>query len=133
MNLITYDNEAKMGYMHIIPFSPNMSIEFTDELEENPRIMLDIDNQGRIIGIEFFGELSNSLKKFVKQKKIYHKKMYEDKTIYSFRVNSNRYLKMVSLKGIIFYFEDEMCNEFIGLDIIDIEKYDTCLLDNMSY
>ncbi len=133
MNLITYDNEAKMGYMHIIPFSPNMRIEFTDELEENPGIMLDIDNQGRIIGIEFFGELSNSLKNFVKQKKIYHKKMYEDKTIYSFRVNSERYLKMVSLKGIIFYFADEMCNEFIGLDIIEIEKYDTCLLDNMSY
>lgn len=133
MNLITYDKEFKMGYIHIIPFSSKFRIEFTDELEENPKIMLDIDNQGRIVGIEFFGELSNLLKEFVKQKKIYRKKTYKDKTIYSFRINSNDYLKTVSLKGITFYFADEMYKEFLGLDIVEIEQYDKCVLDNMSY
>lgn len=133
MNLITYDKEFKMGYIHIIPFSSKLRIEFTDELEENPKIMLDIDNQGRIVGIEFFGELSNLLKEFVKQKKIYRKKTYKDKTIYSFRINSNDYLKTVSLKGITFYFADEMYKEFLGLDIVEIEQYDKCVLDNMSY
>lgn len=46
MNLITYDKEFKMGYIHVIPFYSKFRIEFTDELEENPKIMLDIDNQG---------------------------------------------------------------------------------------
>lgn len=85
------------------------------------------------MGIEFFGELSNLLKEFVKQKKIYRKKTYKDKTIYSFRINSNDYLKTVSLKGITFYFADEMYKEFLGLDIVEIEQYDKCVLDNMSY
>ncbi|KXY25951.1 DUF2283 domain-containing protein [Bacillus sp. FSL K6-0067] len=133
MDLITYDNEAQMGYMQVIPFSSNIQIESTDELDENAPIMIDIDNQGRIVGIEFFGKSSDVLKELVKQKKIYHKKHYEDKIIYSFRVNSNAYLKMVSLKGINFYFEDEMCTSFIGFDVIEVEKYDKCLLDSMSF
>ncbi|AAY60588.1 DUF2283 domain-containing protein (plasmid) [Bacillus cereus] len=133
MNLITYDKEAKMGYIHLIPLYSNSHIEFTDELDENPKIMLDIDNQGRIVGIELFGELSNLLKEFVKQKKIYRKKMYEDKKIYSFRINSNSYLKTISLKGITFYFADEMYKEFLGFDIVEIEPYDKYVLDSMSY
>lgn len=133
VDLITYDNEINMGYMQIVPFSSNIQIESTDELDENSPIMIDIDNQGRIVGIEFFGESSDVLKEWVKQQKIYHKKTCGDRLIYSFRVNSNAYSKMISLKGINFYFEDEMCTSFIGLDVIEVDKYDICLLDSMSF
>ena len=88
--LITYDPAIQMAYLYVIPFTSEIEIESTEELEENPKLNLDIDQFDRIVGIEFFGENARKLKELTNKSKIYIKKTSNDNTyIYSFRLSQD--------------------------------------------
>ncbi|WP_342718430.1 DUF2283 domain-containing protein [Bacillus paramycoides] len=102
--LITYDSEIQMAYLYVIPFPSEIEIESTEELEENPKLNVDIDQFDRIVGIEFFGENARKLKGLTNRSKIYIKKTSSDNTyIYSFRLSQDIHLQKVSFHNIVFY------------------------------
>ncbi|MDA1477145.1 DUF2283 domain-containing protein [Bacillus changyiensis] len=49
---ITFDKEAELGYLYVLPPSRKYKIKSTDELEMNEDIVLDIDIEDRVVGIE---------------------------------------------------------------------------------
>ncbi|KAB2454416.1 DUF2283 domain-containing protein [Bacillus sp. CH126_4D] len=131
--LITYDSEIQMAYLYLIPFTSQIEIESTEELEENPKLNLDIDQFDRIVGIEFFGENARKLKDLTNRSKIYKKKTSNDKEcIYSFRLSQDNYLQKVLFHNIVFYFADKKYEEFIGFDIINPSLYGHEILDSLS-
>ncbi|MGD6891460.1 DUF2283 domain-containing protein [Bacillus mobilis] len=131
--LITYDPEIQMAYLYVIPFTSEIEIESTEELEENPKLNLDIDQFDRIVGIEFFGENADKLKELTGMSKIYKKKTSNDNAyIYSFRVSQDNYLQKVLFQNVVFYFADKKYEEFIGFDIIDPSLYGHEILDSLS-
>lgn len=132
-NLITYDPEIQMAYLYVIPFTSEIEIESTEELEENPKLNLDIDQFDRIVGIEFFGENADKLKELTNMSKIYKKKASNDNAyIYSFRVSQDNYLQKVLFQNVVFYFADKKYEEFIGFDIIKPSLYGYDILDSLS-
>lgn len=68
-SFITYDKEAELGYIYVLPPSRKIKIESTDELEVNEDIMLDVDVEDRIVGIELFGDSAHALKELAGTKK----------------------------------------------------------------
>lgn len=113
--LITYDPEIQMAYLYVIPFTSEIKIESTEELEENPNLNVDIDQFNRIVGIEFFRENARKLKGITNMNKIYIKKTLNDNTyIYSFRLSQDNHLQKVLFHNIVFYFSDKKYEEFIG-------------------
>ncbi|HFU7054914.1 TPA: DUF2283 domain-containing protein [Bacillus cereus] len=131
--LITYDPEIQMAYLYVIPFTSEIEIESTEELEENPKLNLDIDQFDRIVGIEFFGENASKLKGLTNRSKIYIKKTSNDNNyIYSFRVSQQNHLQKVAFHHVVFYFADKKYEEFIGFDIIKPSLYGYEILDSLS-
>lgn len=131
--LITYDSEIQMAYLYVIPFTSEIEIEMTGELEENPKLNVDIDQFDRIVGIEFFGENARKLKGLTNRSKIYIKKTSNDnKYIYSFRLSQDTHLQKVLFHNIVFYFSDKKYEEFIGFDIIDPSLYGHEILESLS-
>ncbi|MDQ7235393.1 DUF2283 domain-containing protein (plasmid) [Bacillus pacificus] len=130
---ITYDPEIQMAYLYVIPFTSEIKIESTEELEENPKLNLDIDQFECIVGIEFFGENAHKLKELTHMSKIYKKKASNDNAyIYSFRVSQDNYLQKVLFQNVVFYFADKKYEEFIGFDIIKPSLYGHGILDSLS-
>ncbi|OJE39193.1 hypothetical protein BAQ47_13435 [Bacillus tropicus] len=131
--LITYDPEIQMAYLYVIPFTSEIKIESTEELEENPNLNVDIDQFNRIVGIEFFRENARKLKGITNMNKIYIKKTLNDNTyIYSFRLSQDNHLQKVLFHNIVFYFSDKKYEEFIGFDIINPSLYGYDILDSLS-
>ncbi|MGF9831264.1 DUF2283 domain-containing protein [Bacillus anthracis] len=131
--LITYDPEIQMAYLYVIPFTSEIEIESTEELEENPKLNVDIDQFDRIVGIEFFGENAHKLKELTNMSKIYKKKASNDNAyIYSFRVSEDNYLQKVLFQNVVFYFADKKYEEFIGFDIMKPSLYGYEILDSLS-
>ncbi|MCW1242376.1 MULTISPECIES: DUF2283 domain-containing protein [Bacillus] len=131
--LITYDPEIQMAYLYVIPFTSDIEIESTEELEENPTLNLDIDQFDRIVGIEFFGENARKLKELANKSKIYIKKTSNDnKYIYSFRLSQDIHLQKVLFQNVVFYFADKKYEEFIGFDIMKPSLYGYDILDSLS-
>ncbi|EOP07240.1 DUF2283 domain-containing protein [Bacillus sp. WC2507] len=131
--LITYDPEIQMAYLYVIPFTSEIEIESTEELEENPKLNLDIDQFDRIVGIEFFGENASKLKGLTNRSKIYIKKTSNDNNyIYSFRVSQENHLQKVAFHHVVFYFADKKYEGFIGFDIIKPSLYGYEILDSLS-
>ena len=131
--LITYDPEIQMAYLYVIPFTSEIEIESTEELEENPKLNLDIDQFDRIVGIEFFGENASKLKGLTNRSKIYKKETSNDNNyIYSFRVSQENHLQKVLFHNIVFYFSDKKYEEFIGFDIMKPSLYGHEILDSLS-
>ncbi|MFU2032239.1 hypothetical protein CN582_10165 [Bacillus wiedmannii] len=131
--LITYDSEIQMAYLYVIPFTSEIEIESTEELEENPKLNVDIDQFDRIVGIEFFGESADKLKELTNRSKIYKKKTSNDNTyIYSFRLSQDTHLQKVLFQNVVFYFADKKYEEFIGFDIIKLSLYGHEILDSLS-
>lgn len=131
--LITYDPEIQMAYLYVIPFTSEIEIESTEELEENPNLNLDIDQFDRIVGIEFFGENARKLKGLTNRSKIYKKKASNDNTyIYSFRLSQGIHLQKVLFQNVVFYFADKKYEEWIGFDIIEPSLYGHEILDSLS-
>ncbi|MCU5681481.1 DUF2283 domain-containing protein [Bacillus wiedmannii] len=131
--LITYDSEIQMAYLYVIPFTSEIEIESTEELEENPKLNVDIDQFNRIVGIEFFGENARKLKGLTNRSKIYKKKASNDnKYIYSFRISQDIHLQKVLFHNIVFYFSDKQYEDFIGFDIMKPSLYGHEILDSLS-
>ena len=131
--LITYDSEIQMAYLYVIPFTSEIEIESTEELEENPNLNLDIDQFDRIVGIEFFGENARKLKGLTNRSKIYKKKASNDNAyIYSFRLSQDIHLQKVLFQNVVFYFADKKYEEWIGFDIIEPSLYGHEILDSLS-
>ncbi|MBE7094148.1 DUF2283 domain-containing protein [Bacillus cereus] len=131
--LITYDSEIQMAYLYVIPFTSDIEIESTEELEENPKLNVDIDQFDRIVGIEFFGENARKLKELTNRSKIYKKKTSNDnKYIYSFRFSQDNHLQKVLFHNIVFYFSDKHYEDFIGFDIMKPSLYVHEILDSLS-
>lgn len=131
--IITYDPEIQMAYLYVIPFTSEIKIESTEELEENPKLNLDIDQFDRIVRIEFFGENACKLKGLTNRNKIYKKKTSSDNTyIYSFRLSQDTHLQKVLFHNIVFYFSDKKYEEFIGFDIVNPSLYGYDILDSLS-
>ncbi|HDR7797212.1 TPA: DUF2283 domain-containing protein [Bacillus tropicus] len=131
--LITYDPEIQIAYLYVIPFTSEIKIESTEELEENPNLNVDIDQFNRIVGIEFFRENARKLKGITNMNKIYIKKTLNDNTyIYSFRLSQDNHLQKVLFHNIVFYFSDKKYEEFIGFDIINPSLYGYDILDSLS-
>lgn len=71
---ITYDKEAELAYIYVIPpINQPSTVELTEDLEVNENISLDINKQNLIVGMEIFGELANDISKLAGSKKIYKK------------------------------------------------------------
>ncbi|KXY79828.1 MULTISPECIES: DUF2283 domain-containing protein [Bacillus] len=131
--IITYDPEIQMAYLYVIPFTSEIKIESIEELEENPKLNVDIDQFHRIVRIEFFGENACKLKELTNSSKIYKKKTSSDNTyIYSFRLSQDTHLQKVLFHNIVFYFSDKKYEEFIGFDIVNPSLYGYDILDSLS-
>ncbi|PFR48698.1 DUF2283 domain-containing protein [Bacillus cereus] len=119
-----------MAYLYVIPFTSEIEIESTEELEENPKLNVDIDQFDRIVGIEFFGDNASKLKELTNKSKIYKKKTSNDNNyLYSFRLSQDTHLQKVLFHNIVFYFADKKYEEFIGFDIIKPSLYGYDILD----
>lgn len=124
---ITYDIESKLAYLYTLSSTAQYKIQLTDELEVNEYLELDIDEQDRVVGIEVFGPIALELSKLAGFTQIYTK----DGGIYSFRLNKQEVNQKFHYKGIDFCFSDEKFESFVGLDIVDLNKYDISLLDQI--
>ncbi|WAA12077.1 DUF2283 domain-containing protein [Fervidibacillus halotolerans] len=116
---ISFDHESGFGYIYVFTKKYKYTIEETEELEVNPFISLDIDTEGKIVGLELFGEEALGLKNLVKEKNIYTKNEHK----YSFRMNEKEVVSKYHFLGIDFLFSKEDYKGFIGFDIIDLERY----------
>lgn len=116
---INFDEELELGYIYIFPKKYKYKIEETEELEVNPFISLDIDNEKKIVGLELFGEEVQGLKNVVSEDNKYTKTPNK----YSFRINEKEVVSKYTFLGIEFCFSEDDYKSFVGFDIIDLKKY----------
>lgn len=57
---ITFDTEAKAGYIYLLPDSETYTIQATEDVGDSP-LLVDIDEHDRIVGIECLGEIAQRL------------------------------------------------------------------------
>lgn len=124
---ITYDPEAEMGYIHLLDPSVPHRIVKTEELFENDDFILDFGEKVPIVGIELEGKTAEKIKPFDGESKIFKKDLNGNGDLYySFRLNEKEIEMSVchpEAKTIIFHFSDKKCENFVGLDIIDVHSY----------
>lgn len=125
---ITYDSAAQRAYVYVLPSGVKYEIESTDELEVNSSLELDIDQNDRVVGIEFFGQPVSKVSKLAGSKKIYKK--IED--VFTLRFSEEIVKTKFRFKGIDFCFADNEFKEFIGIDVVDLDKYDKDLLGKIT-
>ncbi|KGX84799.1 DUF2283 domain-containing protein [Pontibacillus litoralis] len=118
-NRIEFDEEIEIGYINIFNKNYHYEIEETEELEVNAFLNLDIDRKQKIVGIEVFEEEALRLKGAKGEKEIFK----ETSNGYSFRIANKEVLSKYSFNGLDFCFSKEDYTGFIGLDIVDVEKY----------
>lgn len=132
-SFISYNQEVQSGYLYLLSRNIDINIQCTKEITETSNFLLDLDISGRIIGIECFGTAAESLKKLVNQNKLYDKIIRNEKEYYACRLQSKKCIQQIHLNGVILHFADENYQEWIGIDIIDVEKYPRNILDALSY
>ncbi|TDU10774.1 MULTISPECIES: DUF2283 domain-containing protein [Bacillus] len=59
---ITYEQNIDIGYIYITPQAEHMKIKETIELDVNECVNVDIDQEGRVAGLELFAEESKVLR-----------------------------------------------------------------------
>ncbi len=116
---MTYDQEAEMGYLYLFPETFTPAIEETDELEENEFLNVDVDQEGRIVGIECFNEEANVIRAVHSQAFLYA----EHTDRFSLRLRNTIPKSSSHLQGVTFYFAESDHTGFIGFDILDLERY----------
>lgn len=129
---VTYDSEAEYGYLYLIPPCTQYVVK-TEELEINPDILLDFDENNHIIGLEIRGETITKLKNWVGKNHIFSKPITNNGQWYfCFRISNLHSKKSFSVNNtkIVFHFSDNNYKEFLGLDIYDIEFYSESFLTN---
>jgi uncharacterized protein YuzE len=105
---ITYDPEAQMGYIYLLPPQSEKIIR-TEQLPVNPEIFLDFGEDNRLLGFEIGGFNCIKLKKFNGKSNIFKKvKKENNEQYYSFRIENLPIKKAYILnnKDIVFYFSD---------------------------
>lgn len=116
---ITYDEVAEMAYIHLT--EPNKFDIFTEELPENPEIILDLGKDVPIVGVELFGESAKKIQSLNAEEKKFSKKTADSGDEYfSFRLENKPVCKSISYERIVdvhFLFADEDCLDLIGIDI----------------
>lgn len=108
---ITYDQTIDIGYIYLIP--PRIgTIKETIELDVNECVIVDIDKEGRVAGLELFAEEAKVLK---------HTPVYEDEL--SLRFTDQEVLSTYHLSGIEFLFSTPDHEGLIGFTIVDPLRY----------
>ena len=125
---MTYDQEAKMGYLYLFPETFTPAIEETDELEENEFLNVDVDQEGRIIGIEFFDKEVDVIRDVHTDTFLYEKRADR----FSLRLRNTIPKSTCHLQGVTFYFAEPDHTGFIGLDILDLERYPVDVLRTLA-
>ncbi|WP_214727986.1 DUF2283 domain-containing protein [Exiguobacterium sp. s168] len=125
---MTYDQKAKMGYLYLFPETFTPAIEETDELEENEFLNVDVYQEGRIVGIEFFNEEANVIRAVHSQAFLYA----EHTDRFSLRLQNTIPKSSCHLQGVAFYFAETDHTGFIGLDILDLERYPVDVLRTLA-
>ncbi|MGM9951071.1 MAG: hypothetical protein ACI33P_13145 [Lysinibacillus sp.] len=88
---------------------------------------MDIDEEERIVGIEFFGDLADQLRGLEGSEKIYQRVKFG----YLFRMTERPIRMKMPSMGINFCFSDSECKQFVGIEIMDLNRYETFLLDEL--
>jgi len=125
---MTYDQEAEMGYLYLFPETFTPAIEETDELEENEFLNVDVDQEGRIVGIEFFNEEANVIRAVHSQAFLYA----EHTDRFSLRLQNTIPKSSCHLQGVTFYFAEPDHTGFIGLAILALERYPVDVLRTLA-
>ena len=123
-----YDQEAEMGYLYLFPETFTPAIEETDELEENAFLSVDVDQEGCIVGIEFFNEEANVIRAVHSQAFLYA----EHTDRFSLRLQNTIPKSSCHLQGVTFYFAETDHTGFIGLDILELERYPVDVLRTLA-
>ena len=116
---MTYDQEAEMGYLYLFPETFTTAVEETDELEENECLNVDFDQEERIVGIEFFDEEADLIRD-VRAQSFFYEELADR---FSLRLRNKTPKSTCLLQGVTFYFAETDHTGFIGLDIMDLERY----------
>ena len=116
---MTYDQEAEMGYLYLFPETFTPAVEETDELEENECLNVDFDQEERIVGIEFFDEKADLIRD-VRAQSFFYEELADR---FSLRLRNKTPKSTCLLQGVTFYFAETDHTGFIGLDIMDLERY----------
>ncbi|WNF36656.1 DUF2283 domain-containing protein [Bacillaceae bacterium IKA-2] len=118
---MTYDNEAEMAYIYLT--EPNKFAVFTEELPENPEIILDLGKEVPIVGVELGGESAKKIQSLNSKDKKFTKKTAENGDEYfSFRFENKPVCKSIPYERIVdihFLFADADCLDLIGIDIFN--------------
>ncbi|MCY1119888.1 DUF2283 domain-containing protein [Bacillus safensis] len=109
---ITYEQSIDIGYIYITPQSEHMKIKETIELDVNECVNVDIDQEGRVAGLELFAEESEVLRNVP---------VYEDEL--SLRLTDQEVLSTYHLSGVEFQFSTPDHNGLIGFTIVDPLRY----------
>lgn len=109
---ITYEQNIDIGYIYITPQAEHMKIKETIELDVNECVNVDIDQEGRVAGLELFAEESKVLRNVP---------VYEDE--HSLRLTDQDILSTYHLSGIEFQFSTSDHNGLIGFTIVDPPRY----------
>jgi uncharacterized protein YuzE len=116
---ITYDKQVKMGYIYIFNQRNPYKIAHTEELEITPFIVMDLDEEKRVIGLELFPQEAKILEGNQDKNYVFSKENQR----YSLRFNEDAIVCTYVYAGIEFYFSEDNYRGFIGLDIVDLTKY----------
>ncbi len=109
---ITYEQNLDIGYIYITPQAEHMKIKETIELDVNECVNVDIDQEGRVAGLELFAEESEVLRNVP---------VYEDEL--SLRLTDQKILSTYHLSGIEFQFSTSDHNGLTGFTIVDPLRY----------
>ncbi len=116
---ITYDTETEMGYIYL---TEPMKFQFyTEELPENPEILLDLGKEVPLVGIELMGASAQKIPKLTNEQKRFIKKTdTHGHEYYSFQLEDKPVKQSISYERIIdvkFLFADDEFIDFIGLEV----------------
>lgn len=125
---MTYDQEAEMGYLYLFPETFTPAIEETDELEANACLNVDVDQEERIVGIEFFDEEADVIRD-VRAQSFFYEELADR---FSLRLRNTIPKSTCLFQGVTFYFAETDHTGFIGLDILDLERYPIDILRTIA-
>lgn len=117
-SILRVDTEVEIAYISILSSLLKGGIVKTEELEENTDFDFDLDEQDRVRGIEIFGDTYEILKNMQEIKKF---ELNDGK--YYWGKNKPSITYDISYNGILLHFENNDYTNFIGLTIIDTQKY----------
>lgn len=116
---ITYDDETEMGYIYLT--EPEKFEFYTEQLPENPEVILDLGKEVPIVGVELDGDSAKKIAELTDEQKRFMKKTdNQGHDYYSFRLEDKEVLQSISYERIVevkFLFADEDCLDFIGIEV----------------